>query len=111
MTSVKRIVVGANTDKKSGVLWHDSPNHQEEPGIYWRSTLWATAEAPADNTIQGDRAADVTDRDPAGTGLNFRALEIPRTSGCPGAHRRSAGTEQAGQAEVSAHASGPGPPP
>ena len=77
MTHVNRIVVGANTDKKSAVLWRDSPNHQEEQGIFWRSTLWATAEAPADNTVEGDRAADVTDRAPTGTGLNFRALEIP----------------------------------
>ena len=77
MTHVNRVVIGANEDKKSAVIYRDSPNHQEEPQIFWRSTLWATTELPVNNTIHGDRGADVTAREPTGNGLTFRALEIP----------------------------------
>lgn len=77
MPHVKRIVVGVNDQKKSAVIHHDSPNHQEVPHIFWRSTLWATAELPVDNQVADDRAADVTAREPAANGLTFRALEIP----------------------------------
>ena len=77
MPAVHRVVIGPNTDKKSAVILRDSANHQEVPDLYWSSTLWATTELPADNTIPGDRAADVTGREPAGNGLIFRALEIP----------------------------------
>jgi mannose-6-phosphate isomerase-like protein (cupin superfamily) len=77
MTHVNRVVIGAKRDKKSAVIYRDSPNHQEEPQIYWRSTLWATTELPVNNTVPGDRGAGVTAREPAGSGLTFRALEIP----------------------------------
>src|SRR5258708_9809445 len=77
MTYVNRVVIGANKDKKSAVVSRASPNHQEEADIFWRSTLWATTELPVNNTIPGDRGADVTAREPAGNGLTFRALEIP----------------------------------
>jgi len=39
-------------------------------------TLWNTTELPVDNTIGGDRAKDVTQREPSENGLTFRALEI-----------------------------------
>jgi hypothetical protein len=77
MPHVNRIVIGVNDDKKSAVILHDSPNHQEVPGIFWRSTLWATTELPVNNQLPGDRAADLTAREPAESGLTFRALEIP----------------------------------
>src|SRR5271155_3975684 len=77
MPAVRRVVIGPNNDKKSAVLYRDSPNQQEDAHIFWRSTLWATTELPADNTTPGDRAAGVTRREPAGNGLTFRALEIP----------------------------------
>lgn len=77
MPTVHRVVIGPNNDKKSAVLYRDSPNQQEDAEIFWRSTLWATTELPADNAIPGDRAAGVTRREPAGNGLTFRALEIP----------------------------------
>lgn len=80
MPHINRIVIGANDDKKSAVILRDSPNYQEVPGIFWRSTLWATTELPVDNQISGDRAADVTAREPAENGLIFRALEIPPDS-------------------------------
>src|SRR5260370_2005990 len=54
-----------------------SPNHQEVPGIFWRSTLWAATELPVNNQAGGDRGADVTIREPTEKGLIFRALEIP----------------------------------
>ena len=77
MPHVNRVVVGANADKKSAVLFRDSPNHQAIPDIFWRSTLWNTTELPVDNEIGGDRGADVTAREPTANGLTFRALEIP----------------------------------
>ena len=77
MPQVKRHVIGIKADKKSGVLFSDNPNSQQVPDIFWRSTLWNTTELPVDNTVPGDRAADVTAREPAENGLTFRALEIP----------------------------------
>jgi mannose-6-phosphate isomerase-like protein (cupin superfamily) len=77
MGNVKRVVIGPNEDQKSAVLHGDSTNEQQVPGIFWRSTLWATTELPVDNAIKGDRAAGVTLREPEGDGLIFRALEIP----------------------------------
>jgi mannose-6-phosphate isomerase-like protein (cupin superfamily) len=77
MPDVKRHVIGIKADKKSGVVFSNNPNHQQVPDIFWRSTLWNTTELPVDNTIRGDRAADVTQREPTENGLTFRALEIP----------------------------------
>jgi len=77
MPTVNRVVIGRNRDGKSAVILRNSSNQQEVPEIYWRSTLWATAELPVDNTIEGDRAADVIEREPEGNGLIFRADEIP----------------------------------
>ncbi len=77
MSQVKRIVIGVGRDKKSAVIHRDPPNHQEVPGIFWRTTLWATTELPVNNQTGGDRAADVTIREPSENGLIFRALEIP----------------------------------
>ncbi|MFY9869485.1 MAG: hypothetical protein WAK17_07185 [Candidatus Nitrosopolaris sp.] len=65
MPHVNRIVIGVNDEKKSAVIFRDSPNHQEVPGIFWRLTLWATTELPVNNQLAGDRAADVTAREPA----------------------------------------------
>ena len=77
MPDVKRHVIGIKEDKKSGVIFSNNSNQQQVPDIFWRSTLWNTTELPADNTIKGDRAADVTQREPTDNGLTFRALEIP----------------------------------
>ena len=77
MGKVKRVVIGPNEDQKSAVLHGDSTNEQQVPGIFWRSTLWATEELPVDNSLTGDRALGVTQREPEGDGLIFRALEIP----------------------------------
>ena len=77
MALVKRTVIGANAEKKSAILYHDSPNEQDIPNVARRSTLWAAMELPIDNSIQGDRAADVTMREPTENGMIFRLLEIP----------------------------------
>src|SRR6202022_966487 len=77
MGKVKRVVIGPNEDRKSAVLHGDSTNEQQVPGIFWRSTLWATEELPVDNSLTGDRALGVIRREPTGDGLIFRALEIP----------------------------------
>jgi hypothetical protein len=50
MPQVKRVVIGVGPDKKSAVIHRDSPNHQEVPGIFWRSTLWAATELPVNIT-------------------------------------------------------------
>lgn len=49
MPHVNRVVIGVNDEKKSAVMYRDSPNHQEVPEIFWRSTLWATTELPVNN--------------------------------------------------------------
>jgi mannose-6-phosphate isomerase-like protein (cupin superfamily) len=77
MTHINRIVVGANADRKSEVLYRDTPNIQTVPGIFWRSTLWAVNELPVDNNIAGDRGIDTVAREPDGAGVIFRAVEIP----------------------------------
>jgi mannose-6-phosphate isomerase-like protein (cupin superfamily) len=77
MALVKRTVIGANAEKKSAILYHDSPNKQDIPNVARRSTLWAAMELPIDNAIQGDRGADVTMREPTENGMIFRLLEIP----------------------------------
>jgi quercetin dioxygenase-like cupin family protein len=55
----------------------EATNVQEEPGIFYRATLWGTKETPVDNTISHDRANEVTTREPFPGGMNFRAVEIP----------------------------------
>ncbi|HEV2715510.1 MAG TPA: hypothetical protein VGU64_09625, partial [Terriglobales bacterium] len=77
MPQLNRVVIGVGPDKKSAVIHRDSPNHQEVPNIFWRSTLWATTELPVNNQMAGDRGADVTIREPTEDGMIFRALEIP----------------------------------
>jgi hypothetical protein len=75
MPKVKRHVIGIKENKMSGVIYSDNPESQEV--IFWRTTLWNTTDLPVDNTIKGDRAKDVTQREPSENGLTFRALEIP----------------------------------
>lgn len=59
------------------MVFSDNPESQSVPGIFWRTTLWNTTELPIDNTVNRDRAKDVTQREPTENGLTFRALEIP----------------------------------
>ena len=77
MALVKRTVIGANADKKSAILYHDSSNEQDIPNVARRSTLWAATELPIDNSIKGDRGSEVTVREPTENGMIFRVLEIP----------------------------------
>lgn len=77
MATVKRHVIGIKENKMSGVIFSENPESQSVPEIFWRTTLWNATELPIDNTVSGDRAKDVTQREPSGNGLTFRALEIP----------------------------------
>lgn len=77
MSRINRIVVGAGEDRQSRVLFSNTDNIQEMPGIFWRSTLWGVDELPVDNTIPGDRGAQVVAREPEKPGVIFRAVEIP----------------------------------
>jgi hypothetical protein len=64
MAKWKRFVVGPDANGKSAVLMHDATNVQEDPGIFYRATLWSTAEVPVDHTITKDRSLDITTREP-----------------------------------------------
>jgi mannose-6-phosphate isomerase-like protein (cupin superfamily) len=77
MALIRRTVIGANADGKSAILYFDSSNQQDIPNVARRSTLWAATELPIDNSVKGDRGADVTMREPTENGMIFRALEIP----------------------------------
>jgi len=81
MARWKRYVVGADANGKSAVLMQEATNVQENPGIFWRATLWGTKETPVDNSITVDRALDVKTREPHPGGMLFRALEIPPDTG------------------------------
>jgi mannose-6-phosphate isomerase-like protein (cupin superfamily) len=76
MAKWKRYVVGPNDDGKSAVLMQEASNVQENPGFFYRATLWSTAEVPVDNTIPTDRALDCHTREPPPGGMLYRALEI-----------------------------------
>jgi mannose-6-phosphate isomerase-like protein (cupin superfamily) len=77
VADIRRFVIGPNDQGLSAVLSDALTNVQEVPGIFWRASLWATNESPADNTISEDRAKTITTREPEREGLIFRALEIP----------------------------------
>ena len=76
MAKWKRYVVGADPGGKSAVLMEEATNVQENPGFFYRATLWSTKEVPVDNTIATDRALDCHTREPFPGGMLFRALEI-----------------------------------
>ncbi|SRR5258708_1518968 len=77
MAKLKRFVVGPGKDGKSTILINEVTNQQEDPGIFYRATLWSTKEVPVDNTITTDRALDVNTREPFPEGMLCRAVEIP----------------------------------
>ncbi len=77
MADIKRYVIGLNENGKSSVVLDGVPNQQEEPGIFWRATLWKTRETPVDNTIEGDRSLDGgAARSPFPGGMLVRSLEL-----------------------------------
>jgi quercetin dioxygenase-like cupin family protein len=77
MAKWKRYVVGPDSNGKSAVLMQEATNVQENPGIFYRATLWGTRETPVDNTIDTDRSLEVKTREPFPGGMLFRALELP----------------------------------
>lgn len=76
MAKWKRYVVGADASGKSAVLMEEATHVQQNPGFFYRATLWSTKEVPVDNTITTDRALDCHTREPFPGGMLFRALEI-----------------------------------
>ncbi len=76
MAKWKRYVVGPDANARSAVLMSEATNVQENPGYFYRATLWSTQEVPVDNTIGTDRALDIHTREPFPGGMLFRALEI-----------------------------------
>ncbi|MDB6042478.1 MAG: hypothetical protein JWM63_1029 [Gammaproteobacteria bacterium] len=89
MAKWKRYVVGPDANGKSAVLLHEATNVQENPGFFYRATLWSTQEVPVDNTIHTDRALDLHTREPFPGGMLFRALEIPPDTRDKEAHIRA----------------------
>jgi hypothetical protein len=87
MSRWKRYVVGPDAQGRSAVLATEPTNVQSKVGFFWRATLWATEESPADNTVEGDRATEVSTREPAPNGLIYRALEIPPDFSDASVHR------------------------
>ena len=77
MTQINRIVVGIGEDNLSKILYRDTDNIQQQPGVFWRSTLWGVDELPVDNAIGGDRGNKLVAREPEKPGVIFRAVEIP----------------------------------
>jgi hypothetical protein len=77
MAKWKRYVVGPDAQGKSAVLMSEASNVQENPGIFYRATLWSAREVPVDNTIVADRSLELKSREPFPGGMLFRALEIP----------------------------------
>lgn len=76
MAKWKRYVLGLNADKRSCVQGTEATMIKQEPGVYYRYEVWATAEAPVDNSIEGDRALGSLTREPKPNGATFRMLEI-----------------------------------
>jgi quercetin dioxygenase-like cupin family protein len=88
MSRWKRYVVGPDEAGRSAVLETEATSVQERPGFFWRATLWATDETPADNTVLGDRSTIVDTREPLAGGMLYRALEIPPDHADADEHRR-----------------------
>ena len=89
MTQINRIVVGIGEDKLSKVLYQNTDNIQQQPGVFWRSTLWGVDELPVDNSVSGDRGNKLVARAPEKPGVIFRAVEIPPNPADRDAHVRS----------------------
>ncbi|MEC3974442.1 cupin domain-containing protein [Amycolatopsis sp. H20-H5] len=88
MAQLRRYVVGLDENGHSAVLRTGLPNQQEQPGFFWRGTLWKTRETPVDNDIDGDRSLDGgAARSPFPGGMLVRALELwPDPE--PGTHQK-----------------------
>jgi mannose-6-phosphate isomerase-like protein (cupin superfamily) len=72
----KRVVVGKNGDGKSAVITTTGTNVQQQPGSFYRATLWSAAEHPVDNSIEGDLANKGIGRVPPKGGSHVRVLEM-----------------------------------
>jgi mannose-6-phosphate isomerase-like protein (cupin superfamily) len=82
MAKWKRFVLTNDGDGRSFTKSSEATMVKEEPGVFYRVDLWATAETPVDNGIEEDRALSSVTREPKPNGATFRALEIfPDKSG------------------------------
>ena len=76
MAKWKRYVITSDEAGKSFTASSEATMVKEEPGVYYRIDLWATAETPVDNSIDDDRALASLTREPMPGGATFRLLEI-----------------------------------
>jgi mannose-6-phosphate isomerase-like protein (cupin superfamily) len=88
-THPNRFVVGPDPMGRSAVLQRGLTNVRSSEGLFWSATLWATGDAPVDNTIDGDRSQTPglgESLQPFPKGLICRALEIGPGAGFPMHH-------------------------
>lgn len=76
MAKWKRFVLTNDVEGRSFTKSTEATMVKEEPGVFYRVDLWATAETPVDNAIEEDRALSSQTREPKPNGATFRALEI-----------------------------------
>ena len=76
MAKWKRYVITSDDQGKSYTKSSEATMVKEEPGVFYRVDLWATAETPVDNSIETDRALGSQTREPKPGGATFRVLEV-----------------------------------
>jgi mannose-6-phosphate isomerase-like protein (cupin superfamily) len=76
MAKWKRYVITSDDQGKSYTKSTEATMEKEEPGVFYRIDIWATAETPVDNNIEEDRALSSLTREPVANGATFRTLEI-----------------------------------
>jgi quercetin dioxygenase-like cupin family protein len=72
----KRIVVGSNAEGKSCILTDQASSAIMNASQFHRADHWCTAEFPADNSLDRDRALEQKKRQPYPSGTLFRDLII-----------------------------------
>ena len=76
MAKWKRYVLTNDAKGKSYTKSTGATMEKEEPGVFYRIDVWATAETPVDNSIEEDRALTSLTREPKPCGATFRTLEL-----------------------------------
>lgn len=89
MAKWKRYVLGNDENGRSRVLETEASMVKENPDNFYRVEVWATAEMPVDNSIEGDRALASKTREPVANGVTCRMLEILPDHPDPEVQRRA----------------------
>lgn len=89
MAKWKRYILGDDENGRSRVLETEASMVKESPGNFYRVEVWATAEMPVDNRIEGDRSLASRSREPLPNGVTCRMLEIQPDHPDPAVQRRA----------------------